>query len=63
MDRESMERLKLDRRLIRRRAWITPEELERQLAQLPDVTHKMAPPAEGDASTDAASGGASRDLR
>ena len=51
MDRESMSRLRLDRRLIRRRRWISEEDLEKELAQLPDVSHKAttaddeAPPA------------------
>jgi len=40
MDRESKERLRLDRRLIRRRGHISPEELERELRRLPDVAHK-----------------------
>jgi hypothetical protein len=40
MDRESMTRLRLDRRLIRRRSWISSEELERELGALPDVAHK-----------------------
>ena len=40
MDRESMMRLRLDRRLIRRRRWISAEELERELEQLPDSAHK-----------------------
>ena len=56
MDRESMEQLRLDRRLIRRRAWISPEELERELEKLPDVSHKVAPPVESDAQ-EAAGGG------
>ena len=43
-----MERLRLDRRLIRRRGWIAPEELDRELEQLPDVTHKAAMPDEGE---------------
>jgi hypothetical protein len=37
-----MEKLKLDRRLIRRRNWISPEELQRELDALPDVSHKVA---------------------
>ncbi len=49
MDRESMKRLRLDRRLIRRRGWVSEEELERELAALPDVSHKIAP-VEGEAS-------------
>ena len=43
MDRESMRRLRLDRRLIRRQGWLSEEELERELAALPDVSHKIAP--------------------
>jgi hypothetical protein len=43
MDRESMKRLRLDRRLIRRRGWVSKEELERELTALPDVSHKIAP--------------------
>jgi hypothetical protein len=43
MDRESKEHLRLDRRLIRRRGHLAPEELARELAALPDVAHKAAP--------------------
>jgi hypothetical protein len=43
MDRDSKERVRLDRRLIRRRGHISPDELERALAALPDVAHKAAP--------------------
>jgi hypothetical protein len=43
MDRESTRRLRLDRRLIRRRGWISDVELERELGALPDVAHKIAP--------------------
>ena len=43
MDRESMRRLRLDRRLIRRRGWLSKGELERELAALPDASHKIAP--------------------
>lgn len=44
MDRRSTRRLKLDKRLVHRRGWITPEELERELAALPDVSSKIAEP-------------------
>ena len=44
MDRRSMERLKLDKRLTRRRGWISKEEYERKLAGLPDVSGKVAEP-------------------
>jgi hypothetical protein len=40
MNRDSMNALRLDRRLLRRRGWITPDELEQQLADLPDVADK-----------------------
>ncbi len=42
MDRRSVENMKLDRRLINRRGWIAPEDLQRELAALPDVSHKVA---------------------
>ncbi len=48
MDRKSLERLRLDRRLVGRPGWIAPEEFERELAALPDVAHKVAPAAEPD---------------
>ncbi|MGI9592856.1 MAG: hypothetical protein ACR2P8_15920 [Myxococcota bacterium] len=41
MNRDSMKALRLDRRLLRRRGWISPEDLEEQLASLPDVSDKM----------------------
>jgi lipase chaperone LimK len=40
MDRQSRERLQLDRRLIRRRGHMTQEDLERALDALPDVADK-----------------------
>ncbi len=49
MDRESMKRLKLDRRLIRRRGWISKQDLERELSALPDVSDKIQPPESQDA--------------
>ncbi len=42
MDRKSTEKLRLDRRLIGRKAGITPKELEREIQALPDVSHKIA---------------------
>lgn len=44
MDRRSMERLRLDKRLMHRRGWISPEDLERELSGLPDVADKAAEP-------------------
>lgn len=43
MDRASKDRLHLDRRLIARRGYISREELERALAELPDVASKAVP--------------------
>ena len=40
MVHESIRNLRLDRRLLRRRSWISPEELEQELAQLPDASEK-----------------------
>jgi hypothetical protein len=44
MDRETVSKLRLDRRLSRRRGWISPDDLERELEALPDLSHKIAPP-------------------
>ena len=46
MKREATEKLRLDRRLIDRRGWISKAELEKDLEALPDVSHKIAPPEE-----------------
>ena len=56
----ALRKLRLDRRLLDRRGWISPEELERELAALPDVADKFAPvdepdPPEPSPSTDTAS--------
>jgi len=40
MDRESLDKLRLDRRLLHRRGWMTAAERVRSLADLPDVSHK-----------------------
>jgi hypothetical protein len=57
MERRSLANLHLDRRLIRRRGWISRDELERELSALPDVSSKIAPiddaPREGDAAPEA----------
>jgi hypothetical protein len=46
VNRKATERLRLDRRLLNRRGWITKAEREKELAALPDVSHKIAPPDE-----------------
>ena len=40
--------LKLDRRLLRRRGWIDPQDLERELEALPDVADKIQPTDQGE---------------
>jgi hypothetical protein len=53
MNRATRQRILLDRRLVERPGWIDAAALERELAKLPDVSHKVAPteeaatPAEG----------------
>jgi hypothetical protein len=46
MNHDALERLRLDRRLIKRRGWISGSDLEQALAELPDVSDKVAPPDE-----------------
>ncbi|MFO0690745.1 MAG: hypothetical protein U0900_18745 [Myxococcota bacterium] len=41
MDRESLDRLRFDRRLQNRRGWLAPGELERHVQTLPDVSDKL----------------------
>ncbi len=50
MVHKSLDNLRLDRRLENRRAWLSPQERERELAALPDVADKVAPPEEEAAS-------------
>ncbi|MEE8508079.1 MAG: hypothetical protein V3T07_03355 [Myxococcota bacterium] len=53
MDRNSLERMRLDRRLIRRRNWIPQKQLQRELDALPDVADKVAPiESENEAATE-----------
>ena len=46
MDRETISKLRLDKRLIQRRGWISPDDLERELEALPDTSEKVAPDEE-----------------
>jgi hypothetical protein len=41
MNRDSMQQLRIDRRLIRRRGWISQAELKRELEAIPDVSDQM----------------------
>lgn len=54
MTRESMEKLRLDRRLIQRRGWIGPRELGAALEALPDVRSKATTLGEAEARNKAA---------
>jgi len=40
MSGDSTQNLRFDRRLLRRRGWISPSDLEERLAALPDVSEK-----------------------
>ena len=40
MNRESLEKLRLDRRLLNRRGWMSAAERARALEELPDVSQK-----------------------
>ncbi|MGH0037631.1 MAG: hypothetical protein ACQGVK_21585 [Myxococcota bacterium] len=46
MEVESNKKLRLDRRLLRRRGWISPKELDAAFEALPDASDKVAPPEE-----------------
>ena len=56
MLQDSIRSLKLDRRLRHRRGWIAEDELDRSLAELPDVKGKAADPAPPPAPSDDARG-------
>ena len=43
MENESLEKLRLDKRLIGRRGWVAEDELKRALEALPDTSDKIAP--------------------
>lgn len=49
MVHESLAKLRLDRRLLDRRRWVSAEEIAKELAALPDVSDKIAPPQEDEA--------------
>jgi hypothetical protein len=46
MDRDSVQRLRFDRRLQRRAGWLEADERQAQLDALPDVSDKMTTIAE-----------------
>ena len=53
MDRESLTKLQLDRRLLQRKGWIAPESLEGALKDLPDVASKATTLGEVEAEAEA----------
>ncbi len=54
MDRESVERLRFDRRLSSRRDWVEQTDVDAHLEALPDVSDKMTTAAELEAEEEAA---------
>ena len=48
MNHQSMQKLRLDRRLIDRSSWISGQELESELDSLPDASHKAVTVGEAD---------------
>ena len=46
MVHKSLESLRLDQRLRRRRGWLSADEREKELARLPDVSDKVGRPEE-----------------
>lgn len=44
MDRESIEKLRFDKRLARRPRWVSEDDVSRELESLPDVGDKILPP-------------------
>jgi hypothetical protein len=40
VNRDALQKLRLDRRLLQRRGWMSDAELDRELASLPDVAGK-----------------------
>ncbi len=52
MHRDSLSKMRLDRRLLHRRGWIGPNELEQELTSLPDCADKAMTLGEADDSDD-----------
>jgi len=61
MDKESIAALKFDVRMARRREWVDPEELEQELASLPDCADKIQEPTDDSAAPAAADSSPSPD--
>ena len=51
MTHDTIRKLKFDRRLLRRRGWVDPTELAKELADLPDVSHKAEIAGRGEGSS------------
>ena len=52
MDRDATQQLRLDRRLIGRRGWISKKELAKELEALPDVSAKATTLGAADAAAE-----------
>jgi hypothetical protein len=48
--------LRYDRRLLRRRGWLSAEDVQRKLDSLPDVSEKIQPPEEEESPGEGATG-------
>ena len=57
MNNQSIEKLRVDTRLRRRRGWISDADLQRELDGLPDVSHKILEPDESEPSGGEEAGG------
>lgn len=58
MNRDALQKLRLDRRLLERRGWMGEAELERELAALPDIAAKATTLGEAADEREAAAGSA-----
>ena len=55
MHRDSLSKMRLDRRLLHRRGWIGSNELEQELSSLPDAADKATTLGEADDAEEASS--------
>jgi len=57
MNRKSMQKLRLDRRLIRRPGWLSQAEIDSEIEALPDSTHKAITLGEAEDESGGGAGG------
>jgi hypothetical protein len=58
VNRDDLQKLRLDRRLVQRRGWMSEAELERELTSLPDVGGKATTLGDAADEREAAAGSA-----